>query len=384
MKKSVVHISHTDILRDARILKEINVIEKFFPQFEVRGIGIKKNIEISQNKLMTVKKNLLNISIKVKKISFLPKFIKFFLIYLEFFTKVFLELKKNPPFVIHCHDYIVLPIGFVVKVLFGSKLIYDAHELESLDELNQIKFSQKSKITFFLEKMIWKKIDLFITVSPSILKWYNINFGNKKNSITVLNSPVIKNKKFVKNISLRKKFKITKDKLIFVYVGSFQLGRGIESMLKAFSNSAIKSNIVFIGYGELENDIKKFSKKNNNIHISKSVSHEILVQFIKSADIGLCLIEKISLSNYYSLPNKFFEFAFANLHILASNFPDIKKLINTYSLGSCIRPSYNSLIKKIKFFENNRNKIKIKKKKLLDLEWNSQSKILVDGYRKII
>lgn len=384
MKKSVVHISHTDILRDARILKEINVIEKFFPQFEVRGIGIKKNIEISQNKLMTVKKNLLNISIKVKKISFLPKFIKFFLIYLEFFTKVFLELKKNPPFVIHCHDYIVLPIGFVVKVLFGSKLIYDAHELESLDELNQIKFSQKSKITFFLEKMIWKKIDLFITVSPSILKWYNINFGNKKNSITVLNSPVIKNKKFVKNISLRKKFKITKDKLIFVYVGSFQLGRGIESMLKAFSNSAIKSNIVFIGYGELENDIKKFSKKNNNIHISKSVSHEILVQFIKSADIGLCLIEKISLSNYYSLPNKFFEFAFANLHILASNFPDIKKLINTYSLGSCIRPSYNSLIKKIKFFENNRNKIKIKKKKLLDLEWNSQSKLLVDGYRKII
>ncbi len=384
MKKSIVHISHTDIARDARILKEMNVIKNFFPQFEVKGIGIKQNTQVSQNKLMTIKKNLFNISIKAKKIHYLPKLIKFFLIYLEFLLKVFLELKKSPPYVIHCHDHIVLPIGFFVKILFGSKLIYDAHELESLDKLNQIKFSQKSKITYFLEKMIWKKIDLFITVSPSILKWYNNNFGNKKNSITVLNSPEIINKKFAKKNSLRKKFKITNDKLIFVYVGSFQLGRGIQNMLKAFSDPKIKSNLVLIGYGELESEIKKFSKNNNNIHFSKSVSHELLVQFIKSANVGLCIIEKISLSDYYCLPNKFFEFAFANLHILASDFPDMKRLINTYSLGSYITPNYNSLIKKIKFFENHRNKIKIKKKKLVDLGWSSQSKILMDGYRKII
>ena len=167
-------------------------------------------------------------------------------------------------------------------------------------------------------------------------------------------------------------------------MGGFQVGRGIKNMLKAFSNSKVNSNLIFIGYGELENMIKKFSKKYSNIYFSKPVSHTELVQFIKSADVGLCIIEKISLSDYYSLPNKFFEFAFSNLHILASNFPDMKNLINAYSIGSCISPNFNSLIKKIKFFEDNRHKIKIKKKNLRDLEWRVQSEKLIRGYRKII
>ena len=33
--------------------------------------------------------------------------------------------------VIHCHDTLVLPIGYLLKKIKKSKLIYDAHELES-------------------------------------------------------------------------------------------------------------------------------------------------------------------------------------------------------------------------------------------------------------
>jgi hypothetical protein len=378
MSKTIVHISHTDVVRDSRIIKEIAALEENLPQYKVIGIGIKQNQKTSQNKLMTVKKNIFSISLKAKKITFLPKFIRFFFIYIEFFIKVLLILKKNPPIAIHCHDYIVLPIGFFIKILFNSKLIYDAHELESQTVSNQIKFSQGSKIVFFLEKIIWDKIDLFITVSPSILNWYNNNLGHKKNSIIVLNAPQIENKNFVKKFSIRKKYKIPKNKLIFLYVGGFQIGRGIENMLKVFTNSKVNSNLIFIGYGELENMIKKFSEKYSNIYFSKSVSHSKLVQFIKSADVGLCIIEKISLSDYYCLPNKFFEFAFSNLHILASNFPDMKKIIKKYSLGSYVEPSSAELLKKVKFFEINRNKIKIKKNNLKNLRWETQSTKLVN------
>ena len=152
MSKTIAHISHTDVARDNRIIKEITALEKNLPQFKFVGIGIKQNKEISRNKLMTVKKNILSISLEAKKITIFPKFVRFFFIYIEFFIKVFLELKKNPPIVIHCHDYIVLPIGFFFKIFFKSKLIYDAHELESLAEPNQIKFSKRSKIVFFFRK----------------------------------------------------------------------------------------------------------------------------------------------------------------------------------------------------------------------------------------
>ena len=167
-------------------------------------------------------------------------------------------------------------------------------------------------------------------------------------------------------------------------MGSFQNGRGIGNILKAFSNLSINSNLVFIGYGKLENKIRLYSKKYKNIHILKSVLHYELTSYIKSADIGLCLIEKVSLSDYYCLPNKFFEFAFANLHVLASDFPDMKNLVKKYSLGSCIKPSYKELVKKVKFFENNRKTIKTKKKNLTELEWASQAKKLTYSYKKLI
>ena len=43
----------------------------------------------------------------------------------------FLIIFKIKPKIVHCHDTLVLPIGLVVSLIFKSKLIYDAHELES-------------------------------------------------------------------------------------------------------------------------------------------------------------------------------------------------------------------------------------------------------------
>ena len=62
----------------------------------------------------------------------------------------------------------------------------------------------------------------------------------------------------------------------------------------------------------------------------------------------------------------------------------MKKLIKKYSLGTYIAPDSNTLVKKIKFFEKNRNQIKLPKKNLIDLRWESQAKLLVYSYKKII
>ena len=75
MKKFIIHISHTDISRDSRIIKEINEIKNYFPQYKVLGIGIKKKNEISQNQIISFKKNLLNISLQSKKFFFYQNFL---------------------------------------------------------------------------------------------------------------------------------------------------------------------------------------------------------------------------------------------------------------------------------------------------------------------
>jgi glycosyltransferase involved in cell wall biosynthesis len=379
MKQSIFHISHTDIRRDSRIIKELESIRDEFFNYDIYAIGIKKKFKLNnkKNQLQGIKD--LSISLITKKLLFFPKIVMHFFNYIEFFIKCIFKIYKKKIIIIHCHDVTALPIGYVVKLLFKCKLVYDAHELES--ETNNVKYS---RIIFLIEKFLWKKIDLFITVSPSILNWYNKKFGHKKNSVIIFNSPkttdiITKKKNF-----LRHKLKIPQNELIFVYVGGFQNGRGIFHMLKAFSNPIINSHLVFVGYGELEYEIKKFSKINNNIHILKPVPHHTLVQLISSANVGLSIIEKISLSDFYCLPNKLFEFAFANLYILASNFPDMKRLIEKYSLGSCIIPDTNSLFREIKFLENNKKKTRLPKKNLRDLRWKSQSQILIRNYFNIL
>jgi glycosyltransferase involved in cell wall biosynthesis len=378
LKQSIFHISHTDIRRDSRIIKQLESIKDEFFNYDIYAIGIKKKFKLTnkKNQLRGIKD--LSILLIAKKLLFLKIVVHFFN-YIEFFTKCIFKIYKKKIIIIHCHDVIVLPIGYVVKLLFKCKLVYDAHELES--ETNNVKYS---RIIFLIEKFLWKKIDLFITVSPSILNWYNKKFGHKKNSVIIFNSPkttdiIAKKKNF-----LRHKLKIPQNELIFIYVGGFQNGRGISHMLKAFSNPTINSHLVFVGSGQLENEIKKFSKKNNKIHILKPVLHHALVQSISSANVGLSILENVSLSDFYSLPNKLFEYAFASLYILASNFPDMKMLIKKYSLGSCIIPDTNSLIREIKLLENNKKKTKLPKKNLSDLRWESQSQILIRNYFSIL
>jgi glycosyltransferase involved in cell wall biosynthesis len=379
VKQSIFHISHTDISRDSRIIKELESIKDEFFNYEIYAIGIKKKFKLDnkKNQLQGIKD--LSIFLITKKLLFFPIIIVHFLNYIEFFIKCIFKIYKKKIIIIHCHDITALPIGYVVKLLFKCKLVYDAHELES--ETNNVKYP---RIIFLIEKFLWKKIDLFITVSPSILNWYNNKFGYKKNSITILNSPKVKYYIAIDKNFLRKKLKISKSKLIFIYVGGLQSGRGIYDMLKAFSNPTINSHLVFVGSGILENEIKKFSKKYHNIHILKPVTHDTLVQLISSANVGLSIIEKVSLSDFYCLPNKFFEFAFANLYILASNFPDMKRLIKKYSLGSCIIPSTNALIREIRVFQNNKKKAIVLKRNIKDLEWQSQSLLLIRSYFNLL
>jgi hypothetical protein len=64
---------------------------------------------------------------------------------------------------------------------------------------------------------------------------------------------------------------------------------------------------------------------------------------VRNADYGLCLVENASLSDYYCLPNKLFEYCFAGVPVLASDFPEIRRLVEQYSLGVCCDPDPGSI-----------------------------------------
>ena len=158
-------------------------------------------------------------------------------------------------------------------------------------------------------------------------------------------------------------------------------GRSIENILNAFSDKGVLSHIVFVGYGELATRIKNYSFEHLNIHLHAAVSHENVVEIAGSADIGFCLLENVSLSDYYALPNKFFEYIFAGTPIIASDFPELSNSVNNYKLGILTQTDTGSIKKAIAFFEN-APKQRINSNLYL-LSWEYQKEKLLSLYQNI-
>ncbi|MCB0731157.1 MAG: glycosyltransferase, partial [Ignavibacteriae bacterium] len=79
-----------------------------------------------------------------------------------------------------------------------------------------------------------------------------------------------------------------------------------------------------------------------------AVNHSELLNYTAGADIGLALIENISISYYYALPNKLFEYIMAGIPIFASNLPQMKKVIDEYNVGKYVDPeNENEMIKNL-------------------------------------
>ena len=208
-------------------------------------------------------------------------------------------------------------------------LIYDAHELES-NKFGQTKIL--SYLTLKIEKFCWKKIDVLISVSDSIIKWYIDNLGHKK-SVRILNSPSFKISNSNENRYLYKKFNISYQSDLFVYIGAFEKGRSIRLLIEIFSELDNNKSIVFLGFGKLQNEIKLAANENSNIFIHKPVSTHKVGSIINGCSAGFCLIEDVSMSDYLSLPNKLFEYLLAEVPVIGSDFPEISNVLNNSDLG---------------------------------------------------
>jgi glycosyltransferase involved in cell wall biosynthesis len=376
----ILHLTQTDIRADSRILKEMQSLLNSDNNYRLFGIGViqrggEPSVSTSENL------NIRSIGIYFRDVRYLPKMLVHSLLVVEILIKMSVFALKIKPTVIHCHDTPVLPLGVFVKLLTGARLIYDAHELES----NKNGLSKTlGKLTLFVEKLLWRFIDRLIVVSPSIQKWYANNVGKKKSEV-ILNSPLLKKQENNYNsLYLREKFSIPDESKIFLYIGIFEEGRGIGLITEAFKNNKLKSHLVFLGYGVMKEKLLALSKENNNIHIHDAVPHEEVVPIAKSADVGLAMIENVSLSDYYCLPNKLFEYIFSQIPILASNFPDILNVVEKYNLGKCSNLDSKSICSAIKEFEEMKILPKIDLKEMYGLSWNAQEEKLNKLYKEIL
>ncbi len=375
MVKKVANILFNPFTNDSRVLKESLSLAEHNYAVEVIAHGDEFLAKEEQKEgIKIVRFCYLNRKVTSSKLEKLK-------IYLRWIKEVTKYVKDAD--ILHCNDLNALPIGFIVKKFYNKdiKVVYDAHEYET--ETNGLQGVQKTLVKK-LEKFLIKYADEVICVSDAIATEYVKLYGIKKPSL-VLNTPLYKEIK--KKDLFRKNLNIGKDKTIFLYQGSISRGRGVEIVIESFK--AIEDTnavILFMGYGELEEYVKEIAKKQKNIYFYPAVSPDILLDYTSSADFGISTIEDTCLSYRYCLPNKMFEYMMADIPLIVSNLPEMRRVVEQNRVGVVAKENTPEGLK-----EAIKEAINLDKEELYQnirkvkevYNWQEQERVLLEVYRRM-
>jgi glycosyltransferase involved in cell wall biosynthesis len=93
---------------------------------------------------------------------------------------------------------------------------------------------------------------------------------------------------------------------------------------------------VIAGGGEFEEYYKNLASEmnlTNHVIFLGKLTQDKLPKITSSADVGVALIENLSTSYYYALPNKLFEYIMAEVPVIVSNLPQMKAVVEKYDVG---------------------------------------------------
>ena len=267
--------------------------------------------------------------------------------YLKFIWHIKLKLLTTKASIIFAEDIYTLPFAIIFGKLKRAKIYYDSRELFGyLAGLKDKKFKQA--FWKWTEKFFIRKADYVIVTGPMdgefLKKEYRL-----KNIILLRNLP--RYYKPALKLDLHSHLQIDKNKKIILYQGVLLKGRGIE---KVFGVLKELPDHVFViaGGGEYEEHYQKLAEQMNltdQVFFLGKLTQEDLPQVTASVDIGVSLIENLSTSYYYALPNKLFEYIMAEVPVIVSNLPQMKEIVTKYDVGYAVEfESKDELVNAIK------------------------------------
>jgi glycosyltransferase involved in cell wall biosynthesis len=233
-------------------------------------------------------------------------------------------------------DLYSLPIAYLAAKFRRARLIYDSRELYS--SIAALRGRQQTqRFWSYIERKIIPRADVVFTVNDALAESISNLYSIPKPEV-LLNCP--RKQTIRKSDCLRTILTIPPSQRILLYQGGLQHGRGIPIMLSAIK-SISNAVLVLMGRGILKAEILEIIKREklgHRVFLLDAVRVDDLLEYTASADVGLCLIENYGESYYHSLPNKLFEYVAAGVPVVASNFPEMSRFVESNRVGLCVDP----------------------------------------------
>jgi glycosyltransferase involved in cell wall biosynthesis len=360
LKRVVVSVTN-DLSTDQRVHKACSELHALDYEVILIGRQLKNSVPISRG-------------YKTKRFKLL--FTSSFLFYAEYNLRLFFYLLFTKKDFLVSNDLDTLLPNYLISKFQNKKLVYDSHEL--FTEVPELVDSSFVKGFWSrLEKLIFPKLKNVIVVSESIALFYKEKYN--------VSCHVIRNIPQTSDVQLDGFPIDVANKKIILYQGSINKGRGLELIID--SMSLLEDHIlVIIGDGDIIVDLKKKVLDKNLNHIVfflGKMPPSDLKKISPHATIGISLEEDLGLNYRYALPNKLFDYIHAEVPVIASDLPEIKKIVEKYKIGSILKNRTPEKLAELILSMDKENYLKALKTAKKELNWNTEKEKLISIFKHL-
>ncbi len=242
------------------------------------------------------------------------------LFYLEFNIRLFLYALGETTDCLSAVDLDTLPAMRLAAWIKNKPLVYDAHEI--FTEVPEILHSKpKQRIWQWVERTFLPGVRSSYTVNHSLAQWYAQKHG--------IQMQVVRNMPFAAHLIARQPHEG-----FILYQGALNEGRGLEALIEAMK--LLPMPLYLAGKGDVAPQLQAqvaAAGLTQQVHFTGQLDPEALRELTAKAWLGVNLLESHSLNYYYSLANKFFDYAQLGVPQLCMDFPEYSLLNEAHEVA---------------------------------------------------
>lgn len=247
--------------------------------------------------------------------------------------------------VVHAHDADALQSAGPAAARMGAVLVYDSHELwlgrtargrsRLYDLLNRTWYR-------WVEKRYVPRAAVVMVANPGVAPELERRYGIRGVRV-VPNYPVEVDAVEPRDLrSLPEAAGVPPGAPIVLYVGGVMPYRGVEELVSAMAQVP-GAHLVCLGaagpHAELVRSHATRQGLIDRVHLVPPVPSAEVVPYASSATIGVSIVQPASLSYRLALPNKLFQYMAAGLPVVASNFADVRDVVEGAGAGVVVDPT---------------------------------------------
>ena len=298
------------------------------------------------------------------------------LFYIEFNARLLLYLLSRKMDGICAIDLdTILPCWLVSRIKRIPR-IYDAHELFcEMKEIRTRPFTYR----------LWKKVEAFAI--PRFTSGYTVNerIADAFKRMYGVHYSVIRNIAALQKPDQQP----VKTGTFLLYQGAVNEGRSFETLIPAMQY--VDAPLMICGDGNFMPQATALAEQygvKDKVVFRGKVTPDALKKITPLATIGITLFDRESMSNYYSLANRFFDYMHAGVPQLCADYPAYREINDRFEVGLLITDlsaeniarHINILLTDAVLYEKIRQNCLAAK---LVYNWQNEEKKLVDFYRTL-